>query len=74
MLSKPLLKLTTSHLHALINENTNETMLKRILIAMHNENKADFRASGLILMSHRPSVQVVDNNRPVGAELFQLQF
>ena len=37
-----LLKLTTSHFHALNNENANENMLKMILIAIHNENKADF--------------------------------
>ena len=36
-----LLKLTTSHFNALNNKNTNENVLKRILIAMQDEKKAD---------------------------------
>ena len=36
-----LLKLTASHFNALNNNNTNENILKRILIVMQDENKAD---------------------------------
>ena len=35
-------KLTTSHFSTLNTEFTNQNMLKRILIAMLNENKADW--------------------------------
>ena len=68
-----LLKLTASYFCALIDENANENVLKRILIALHNKNKADFIQG---LFSRPPSlpVQVVDKNRPIEAELFQLQF
>ena len=45
-------------------------MMKRILIAVSNENKADFNEN-LFAGTLRPAVQVVDKNRPVGAELFQ---
>ena len=34
-------KLTASHFGTLNMKFTNQNMLKRILIAMHNENKAD---------------------------------
>ena len=34
-------KLTTSHFSTLNMKFANQNMLKRILIAMHNENKAD---------------------------------
>ena len=34
-------KLTTSHCSTLNMKITNQNVLKRILIAMHNENKAD---------------------------------
>ena len=36
-----LLKLTVSHFGTLNMKITSQNMLKRILIAMHNENKAD---------------------------------
>ena len=36
-----LLKLTPSHLRILNSENANENVMKTILIAMSNENKAD---------------------------------
>ena len=63
-----ILKLTTSHFNALNNKITNQNMLERILIAMQDEINAMFRGS------HRLPVQVVDIIRPVGTELFQLQF
>ena len=37
-----LLKLTASHFWVLIIENANENMPNMILIALHNENTADF--------------------------------
>ena len=37
-----LIKLTTSHFSTLNMEIANQNMLKTILIAMHNENKADY--------------------------------
>ena len=36
-----LLKITTSHFSTLNMKIANQNVLKRILIAMHNENKAD---------------------------------
>ena len=68
-----LLKLTTSHFHALNNEIANETMLKRILIPMCNENKANFNENFRTYAPDSVS-HLVDKNRPVGAELFQLHF
>ena len=35
-------KLKASNFHALNNENANENMLRRILIAIDNDNKANF--------------------------------
>ena len=54
----------------------NENMMKRIPIAVHNENKADCNENfqDLFLGIHRLPVLVVDKIRPVGVELFQLQF
>ena len=49
-----LLKLSTSHFHVLNNETPNKNMLKRILIAICNENKADLNETpGTTCMSSR---------------------
>ena len=62
-------KLTASHFSTLNMRIANQNMQKRILIAMHNENKANcnenFRICG-----EEPTVGF---NRPVGMEILQLQ-
>ena len=45
-----------------------------ILIAVCNENEADFNENFRTYSQDRPPVQAVDKNRPVGEELSQLQF
>ena len=64
-------KITASHFSTLNTEIANQNMLKRILIAMHNENKANCNENFRGTCS--TSVQVVGIKRPVGTEIFQLQ-
>ena len=72
-------KLTTSHFGTLNMRIANQNMLNRILIAMHNENKADCNENFRICLQDMcrgtcsTSVQAVGFNRPVGMELLQLQ-
>ena len=68
-----LLKLTASHFWTLNSKNANENVLKRILIAMYNENfNENIRTYSLDPLAL--PVLVLDKNRPVGVELSQLQF
>ena len=69
-------KLTTSHFSTLNTKIANQNMLKRILIAMYNENKANCNENFRICAEEPSgtSVQAVGFNRPVGTELIQLQF
>ena len=64
-------KLTASHFSTLNTEIANQNMLKMILIAMHNENKADCNENFRICAAE--SVGPVDFKRPVGMEISQLQ-
>ena len=69
-------KLTTTHFSTLNTKIANQNMLKRILIAMHYENKADCHEDiqDMCRGICRTSVQVVGFNRPVETEILQLQF
>ena len=64
-------KLTASHFSTLNTKIANQNMLKMILIAMHNENKADCNENFRICAEE--SVGPVDFKRPVGMEISQLQ-
>ena len=69
-------KLTASHFSTLNMKIAHQNVLERILIAMHNENKADCNENFRICaeeLIHSTSVQAVGINRPVGMEVFQLQ-
>ena len=62
-------KITASHFSTLNMIFANQNMLKRILIAMLNENKAHWNENFRICAED--SVQVVGIIRPVGVELSQ---
>ena len=62
-------KLTASHFGTLNTRIANQNVLKRILTAMHNENKANCNENFRICAD----VQVVGINTPVGTEILQLQ-
>ena len=64
-------KITASHFSTLNMDFANQNVLKRILIAMHNENKADWNENFRICAARTTSVQAVDIIRPVGTELQQ---
>ena len=66
-------KLIASHFSTLNMKIANQNVLKRILIAMHNKNKAECNVQDMCRGSCRTSVQAVVINRPVGMEIFQLQ-
>ena len=66
-------KLTASHFSTLNMKFASQNMLKRILIAMLNKNKADWNENFRICAEGpcSTSVQVVGIIRPVGTELQQ---
>ena len=69
-------KLTASHLGTLNMTIANQNVLKRILIAMHNENKADSNENFRICAEEPVAPlykSVVGFNRPVEMEISQLQ-
>ena len=65
-------KLTASHFGTLNTKIANQNVLKMILIALHNENKADCNEN-FRLCAEEPmtSVPGVSFNRHVGTEIFQ---
>ena len=69
-------KLTTSHFSTLNMDFANWNMLKRILIAMFLENKADCnkKLQDMCRGIHNTSVQAVGIIRPVGTELPKIKF
>ena len=65
-------KLTASHFSTLNTDFANWNVLKRILIAMLNENKANCNElQDMCRETHSTSVQVEGIIRPVGTELSQ---
>ena len=63
-------KITTSHFSTLNTDFANQNVLKRILIAVLNENKADWNENFRICVEE-PIAPLVDIIRPVGTELQQ---
>ena len=66
-------KITASHFGTQNMKFANRNMVERILIAMHNENKANCNENFRICAeeTRRTSVQVQGINRPVGMEISQ---
>ena len=68
-------KLTASHFSTLNKKIANQNMLKMILIAIHNENKADCNENFRICTEESVGpLYAVDFKRPVGTEISQLHF
>ena len=63
-------KIAASHFSTLNMKIANQNMLKRILIAMHNENKADCNENFRIC-AEEPIAPAVGITRPVGTEISQ---